>query len=126
MIKEAYISFETAKLLKEKWFKFIEDRNELSQAYVHAYTKEGKEVWGCYDPDYYPCITISMALDWFRTEKGIAITPIVAYIVDDEKFVWKVEINVAKTHDTYHQFWRYETYEGAVEAGLKYCLRNLI
>lgn len=144
MVEEVYVSFEVAKFLKEKGFdadcRYVYDHE--GQKIASEVFMEGEslvrnadiEVKANYDGwlsfikgDYaYLCPTLQMALDWFRTEKGIAITPIVRSILDDEKFLWEGEIVVAATHDVYHQSWTYETYEGFAEAGIKYCFENLI
>lgn len=126
MITEIYVSFEIAKLLKEKWFKFIEDKDELSQAYIHAYTKEGKEVWGCYDSDYYPCITISMAMKWLREVHKIFIEISVSIDLNGNYhysyFILNKECKyIRKGYTDFN--WNYEQ---ACEAALKYCLENII
>jgi len=127
-ITEDYISFETAKLLKEKWFKFIEDKDELSKAYIHAYTKEGKEVWGCYSPDYYPCITMNMAMKWLREVHNIHIVvhPYTdkeghhfSFLFDSYAYGCWQELGVYITDS-------WSTYEEACEAAIKYCLEKLI
>ena len=125
MITEDYVSFEVAKLLKEKGFKgqgehFYEDSKITNFAnYWHRITPEQR-----YKAIEAP--TIQMVMKWLRIEKSIAIVPTIHSILDNEKFLWDVEIVVAKTGDTYHQGWIYEKLENAVNAALKYCLTNLI
>ena len=63
---------------------------------------------------------------WLREEKGIAIIPIISSILDNEKFLWNVNITIAKTCETYTQGWTYESYESIVEETLKYTLENLV
>ena len=134
MIKEDYVSFDTAKLLKEKWFKFIEDKDELSKAYIHAYTKEGKEVWGCYSPDYYPCITMNMAMKWLREVHNLYIE--LNWEKGNQLYsfqIWKLEkfqpeissLDLWRIYkdDNYLGEW---IYEQACETAIKYCLENLI
>ena len=126
IIKEDYVSFETAKLLKEKWFKFIENKDELSEAYIHAYTKEGKEVWGCYSSDYYPCITMNMAMKWLREvhHTYIDLSPTYSEVEKTIHFIWQIfDSNYDGVGDC-EIF--YDKYETACEEAIKYCLENLI
>lgn len=124
MITETYVSFEVAKLLKEKGF------DEECYTFYECNSEDfyhNERIPCCNShSDEYAAPTQQRAMKWLRKEKGIAIVPIVSSILDDEKFIWDIEIIVAKTHDTYHQSWTYETYEGAAEAGIKLCLKNLI
>lgn len=77
-----------------------------------------------YDGDYWFCY-VQMTMKWLR-KKGIAVVPILSGVLDNEKFLWDIEITIAKTNETYHQGWIYESYEQACEAAIKYCLENLI
>lgn len=106
MITEDYVSFEIAKLLKEKGF-----------------DEECQQYYGDYE---YPCPTLQMAMKWLRKERGIAIIPIISSILDNERFLWDVKVVVAKTNETYSQGWIYEEPERACEAALKYSLEKLI
>lgn len=132
MITEDYVSFEVAKLLKEKGFNeptftYYNNDGDLMNScnFCGSYTLgcfnnvKDKKV-NCAAPTY------QMALKWLREKRGIAVTPFISSILDNEKFLWNVEITVAKTNDTYHQGWIYEQYEEAVEKAIKYCLTNLI
>ncbi len=125
---EDYVSFETAKLLKEKGFDW-----ECRAFYVKS--KEcGIELFPSdrshnYNDDVYPRIsapTIQMAMKWLRKKKGIAIIPIISSILDNERFLWDIKIVVAKTNETYSQGWIYEEPEEAYETAIKYALENLI
>lgn len=125
MITEDYVSFETAKLLKEKGF------NERG---LCVYTVNSKELitfgdWvenSCLLSHLIAAPTLQMAIKWLREEKGIAIVPILSSILDSKKFLWDVKIIIANTNESYSQGWIYENYENAVEAAIKYCLINLI
>jgi hypothetical protein len=138
-ITEDYVSIEIAKLLREKGFdtkcttvytitecvfKNRSNRggiafkaNKFFDMQLGGYKASGKSV-------YAP--TLQMAMKWMRESKGIAIVPILSSVLDNEKFLWDIEIIVAKTNETYHQGWVYESYERACEAAIKYCLTNLI
>ena len=122
MITEDYVSLEIAKLLKYKGF----------DEYVTRSYFENDRCYAPYDPsevkrkDVIAIPTLQMAMKWLREEKGIAVIPIISSILDNEKFLWDIEIVVAKTNDTYSQGWIYENQESACESAIKYCLENLI
>ena len=128
MTTEDYVSFETAKLLKEKGFDwecraFYVKSKECGTELFHA-----KEPYN-YDNNVHPCVsapTLQMAMKWLREEKGVAVIPVISSVLDNEKFLWDVKIVVAKTNDTYSQGWVYEKQEDACERAVKYCLENLI
>lgn len=142
MIKEAYVSFETAKLLKEKGFpqeydnyhalvyneEDYEDEYEvqrmvLETKLVKAGTLSSYPV-GVSEPKCY-CCTQQLAMRWLREVHKLPIniwydkeedTP------DDE--VWTSEIAVDRP--SYILVGSFASYEEAVEAALKYSLENLI
>lgn len=137
MITEDFVSFETAKLLKENGFDWCEspfyseqDRDEWRQN--NSYTIPNME----YNPDIpfdsetltmvVPHVSLQMAMKWLREEKGIAVIPIISSVLDFERFLWDVKVVVAKTNDSYSQGWVYEKQEEACEAAIKYCLKNLV
>ncbi len=125
---EDYVSFETAKLLKEKGFDwecraFYVKSKECGIELFHA-----KEPYN-YNNNVHPCTsapTLQMAMKWLRKEKGIAIIPVITSILDNERFLWDVKIVVAKTNETYSQGWIYEDPEEAYETAIKYTLENLM
>ena len=146
-ITEDYVSFEIARLLKEKGFnestickyadvggiteKWYDDyrervlRFDWNEGYLiepPIAPKDQYEIIG----DTISAPTLQMAMKWLREEKGIAAVPILRSVLDNEKFLWDIEITVAKTNETYHQGWTYESYERACEAAIKYSLKNLI
>ena len=122
MIKEAYCSYKVSKLLKEKGFNVP----------THAFYNPKKSYTLKFDPClidrnagiYVSAPTHQMAMDWLR-KKGIAIIPIISGVLDNEEFLWNVNITIAKTAETYTQGWRYEEYEDVVDDALEYCLENL-
>lgn len=132
-ITEDYVSFETAKLLKEKGFEGYSIITIYDENAANAYIKELQEKHLPYSSDdpkfkefYYTKPTLQMAMKWLREEKGIAVVPIINSVLDNERFLWDVKIVVAKTSDSYSQGWNYEKQENACEAAVKYCLENLI
>ena len=138
MIKEDYVSYETAKLLKEKGFDWCEspfyseqDRDEWRQN--NSYTVPNEE----YDPDLpfdsetltlvAPNVSIQMAMKWLREREWfICIIPLAFYCGEKAaKFgynIWagdNLEVDEFSTPV-------FNTYEDACNAAIKYCLENLI
>jgi len=125
MIEEAYVSFETARLLKEKGF------DELCFAYYYTYNDlEGKclKLWRKFprrpiNTDYLNVPTQQMAMRWLREvyKIDISIYPYGNYSPDNYQFdVYENRYLIVSKDDGYM------TYEEAIEAGIKYCLENLI
>lgn len=124
MIQEDYISFETAKLLKEKGFNnlcrsYWSDNNFLSFEHTKLFVSNDD------DSVYLLRPTLQMAMKWLRKEKGIPIEILWHYDADSDVeewyFIHHVELRILPNDIEY-----YETYEEAAEAGIKYCLENLI
>lgn len=120
---EDYVSFETAKLLKEKGFM----EGAIVKFFASGYDSKGN-ILDIRDTELkdYPRPTIQMVMKWLREEKGIAVVPILRSISDNKKFLWDIEIAVAKTNEIYRQGWIYESYERACEVAIQYSLKNLI
>ncbi|MCR4964825.1 MAG: hypothetical protein K6A41_04135 [Bacteroidales bacterium] len=123
MIKEDYVSFETAKLLKEKGFddcgtSFLENGNMFPTCIVRR-------------KKHYPAPTLQMAMKWLREEKHYYIQVMLngwAYGGHTGYFVL-----IQKTDSDYERMLSdvvdevfYDTYEEAVEIAIKYVLENLI
>ena len=123
MITEDYVSFEVAKLLKEKGF---------DERCRNSYNLEGK--FYVHTQWHYPITTMGyvapthqMAMKWLREVHGIFI----AINNDDLDFNWQCYdlINRDSTLDPKilsESYAGYKAYEEAVEAALKYSLENLI
>lgn len=132
MITEDYVSYDTAKLLREKGF------DVPCKVWYSEYTSQfGGEKYTTIEFDNHNrfnenykficfCPTLQMAMKWLRENKGIAIVPFVSSVLDNEKFIWDIKIIVAKTYETYMQGWVYESYENACEKAIRHCLGNLI
>ena len=144
MITEDYVSFETAKLLKEKGFPQEYDRyrslvyNEkdyvdeyevqrmiLEIRLVKAGTLSSYPV-GVPEPKCY-CPTLQMAMKWLREVHNIFIA--INMIPDTiqkpyffKPYVGRKIYNFPLDYSV--EF--YTTYEEACEAAIKYCLENLI
>lgn len=131
MIKEDYISFETAKLLKEKGFD-INVANSWHIVPSETCNFEDLEKFVCgdvnepeYSKDYYPMITLQMAMKWLRKEKKIICLPHIEPI-EEKWFFYVVKLPQASDFPEYMSSVIYDTYEKACEAAIKYCLENLI
>lgn len=131
MITEDYISFEVAKLLKEKGF------DEPCHALYH--NGEDKIFFGLdvdsyhntnLNVDYYACPTLQMAMKWLREVHKIHITIGYTFKADanliDDYASYCFGVENAKTFFYHPQDEWYNTYEEACEAAMKYCLENLI
>lgn len=145
MITEDYVSFETAKLLKEKGFVGSGMIGITCGAYSEsAYergcgieTESGKEVGLVYDDldntelanDEYLRPTQAVAMKWLREIKALHIMvdcigsknylPIVQNTGNSHDY--KVEAKHSKIGGN-----GFDSYEQACEAGIKYCLENLV
>ena len=139
---EDYVSFETAKLLKEKGFDEVTYRAYFETIREHElsfdvgrnnsqWEKINKEngIFNCSAP------TLQTAMKWLRKEHNQIIIPDVrvedpisgiinCYVVG----IWYIPKNnggalcfISPTPEN-----GYSTYEEACEAGIKYCLENLI
>ena len=130
IIKEAYVSFEVAKLLKEKgfnepiWTRY-EDDNEVIFG--------DKYDWNNSPMGHTSAPTHQMAMRWLREVHGIHIQawcPVVDVDADTFGIKYNVVISNLKNKciafDTDIDDNEYNTYEEAVEAALKYVLQNLI
>ena len=117
MIEEEYISFETAKLAKEKGFD-IPTRYGFSErrSLVRVDTSDN---WN-QDKELYSRPTQSLLARWLRDNYGQNIYPVMSN--NGKYIVWVQDIHSlvkVKTTDLY------DTYEEAMEAGLQEALNLL-
>jgi len=114
MIKEDYVSFEVAKLLKDKGFEQYKCR--------HSYDSKGMFKWSD-NLDPYECSapTHQMAMKWLREVYNINIEMrcykniVEAFIMTIEDLPKCLVRGISSNN-----------YEETVEAALKHCLKNLI
>ena len=121
MIKEDYVNFETAKLLKEKGF---DEKCRALYTFwfdeVEGPKEDEAENWNI-EPKYFSAPTLQMAMKWLREVHKIFIS-IQQHI--DMSYVWySYEDGASKGCDRESHN---NTYEEACEAAIKYCLENLI
>ena len=125
MITEDYVSFETAKLLKEKGF---------DECPLFHYDDCG-QIWipGGYDKTktwHFPAPTLQMAMKWLREVHDLNINnelSIHGYFCSISHIVRDSLGNIVDIEDS--ESWEtayYDTHEDACEAAIRYCLENLI
>lgn len=123
-ITEDYVSFEVAKLLKEKGFKgqgehFYENNKIIP--YINYWNKiTPKQRYGAIEAP-----TLQMVMKWLREVHNIHID--ICSIWDATHWIYQVFVITPRTaRNSYVDKILYTSYEQAVEAGIKYCLENLI
>ena len=120
MIQEAYVSFETAKLLKEKGFD-VPTKTYYTFNYHTFYDEERARDWNNLSEfKYISAPTHQMVLAWLRKNR--------AYIVIRPHIV-SVEHNATIYSDNGYLIELpedFNTYEEATEEAIKYSLENLI
>ena len=127
MITEDYVSFETAKLLKEKGFKekciatynLTTDTFEIEEVYQDWTTR-----WQV----YVSAPTLQMAMKWLREVHKVDIEVRTCYLNylkpnDIRYYVGKI---LKGSEDVIHTIYAKDSYEEVCEAAIKYCLENLI
>ena len=115
MITEDYISFEVAKLLKEKGF---EPPHDYMKCLPIMYTGNGEIKWGVWSDDWYPRITLQMAMKWLREAHNIILNIFYCDNAWCSEYYGKDDSTIIGSD--------YETYEEACESGIKYALEKLI
>lgn len=124
MITEDYVSFEIAKLLKEKGF------NEETRKY---YPVKGDATGRLMDGSQYPhnhsqvqiCApTPQMAMKWLREVHDCPIEILWHWDANSQCSDWYFRHHMELKPIPRIEY--YDTYEEAAEAAIKYCLENLI
>lgn len=132
MIQEAYVSFEVAKLLKEKGFNWEcrtcyehgELKTEVCRQYVDWNSRN--EVW-----ELMSAPTHQIAMAWLR-ERNIGITPEIHTTQNPKDYHWSACIfHLDKSWDILHYISEpsknvIDGYDDVIEQALKYSLENLI
>ena len=130
MITEDYVSFETAKLLKEKGFKI--PYNSFRGVYINGIFKRlnpGDGYGYNLGDEIVEVCSLQMAMKWLREKHNLFVFPFPQ--MNTNKF-W-VEIFQLSNNQEWENLYcesidlqDYPLYEEATEAGIKYCLENLI
>ena len=122
MIEEDYVSFEIAKLLKEKGFddcptSFLENGNMFPTCIVKR-------------KEHYPAPTLQVAMKWLREVHDIFIEIMIfdeedrIGLSEDERYCWNIHYNSTGNIRPFDG--TAKTPEEACEVAIKYCLDNLI
>lgn len=122
MITEDYVSFETAKLLKEKEFNWEVHRSYLVNDNVFI-PGDINDVPLRKDAIRIP--TLQMAMKWLREVHKLV--PII--LAGGSSYWFRIDkVNEDNWKNTIHRedVKSFPTYEEACEASIKYCLENLI
>lgn len=118
MVTEDYVSFEIAKLLKEKgfnedsWFHYDADGNIVTRGY-----RLNK-------PEDIPAWTLQMVMKWLREQYKIFIC--IVFLEEIDMYGFTIEDMSSKKYLATSKNDGYPTYEQTCEAVIKYCLKNLI
>ena len=119
MITEDYVSFETAKLLKEKGF---DDFTCHSYYYKNGDIEEETRYEGDFGRP-----TLQMTMKWLREEKGVQIEiTIVGTDTWESPTKWMYGFRCQTKDVIDRRNADFSSYEQACEAAIKYCLKNLI
>lgn len=130
-ITEDYVSFETAKLLKEKGFEnnngMLLGKSGRHYNKYETFPSKDMAIEASIDcEDKCPLVTLQMAMKWLRKVHNLHIAVIVAY----NHLPRRYEAHIMKLEDIddfiLHQRVDFASYEEACEAAIKYCLENLI
>ena len=122
MITEAYVSFETAKLLKEKGF------DEVCHSYYDIRYENQlviSELNLTQDDDSYLAPTQQMAMRWLRKRHKLHCNVVLKDITEDT-YVYSIADLGDNRHWIRGEYLEYPSCEEACEAAIKYCLENLI
>ena len=127
MITEDYVSFETAKLLKEKgfdepcqtWYGIYQELNFLSEEEPNTNSSNRNALLDV------ACPTLQKAMKWLRKKHILIVLDVENFYMDGSVASWIYHIwcddNIEESHSA-----SFKTYEEACEAAIKYCLENLI
>lgn len=134
MIEEEYVSFETAKLLKEKGFDVFGDGSYGSEIEIHREYSPFGQIRDCStsrsSEKGYPAPTQQMAMRWLRERYYCHIHIYFTYKADAnltrDYASYCYDVECAKTQKEYIGNIWYDTYEEACESAIKYCFENLI
>jgi hypothetical protein len=133
MIKEDYVSFETAKLLKKKGFDWecacISHPQCGMSLLGHMINNTGlqltREADLCIDKENLLTIpTLQMTVKWFLKKYNIFIC--VLFLEESDGYGYTIENIVKKKYVVTSKNSSYKEPEEACEAAIRYCLENLI
>ena len=131
MITEDYVSFETAKLLKEKGFdepcECFYDTENNDTSIVNGWMIISNSELEKREIICYSAPTLQMAMKWLKEVHSLYIDIVTSFSQDDICYTFScsntMDLIQGTKETSYHE---YQTYEDACEAAIKYCLENLI
>ena len=131
MITEDYVSFEVAKLLKEKGFDENVNSSYSDNAQVFYHNGGNNSYFDSINSVlyHYARPTSQMAMKWLKNKHNIFIEISVGYVGTDESIVYFwIPCVLKENHIEYPTMEEIiaNSYEEAVKAALKYCLKNLV
>lgn len=129
---EDYVSFETAKLLKEKGFDEICLRTYFNDGIMSRIFTENEEI--CNRnllPSIVSAPTLQMAMKWLREVHKLHIAVNMGFDVDNSQYFFYVPSicrfsNKGGEYQTPFGEKEFGSYEQACEAAIKFCLENLV
>ena len=127
-ITEDYVSFEIAKLLKEKGFDAKCDKccvyfaDDDIRVLNLKYPKSAQLLI----EDRYPCVTIQMAMKWLREVHNIFIQITVDFSDGAYPMYDVCVVDLARCTSIIINGYNRYSCEEAIKAGIKHCLENLI
>lgn len=131
MITEDYVSFETARLLKEKGFKI--PYNSFRGVYINGIFKRlnpGDGYGYNTGDEIVEVCSLQMAMKWLREAHGLFIFISPWTMLDENNIQYYFEIREIKTCDfeTLYDYTSKElnSFEKVAEVAIRYCLENLI
>ena len=141
MITEDYVSFEIAKLLKEKGFdEYCKSAYHVgsvcsvaslgyhdNEGYGEIIDEKQNSDFGKYD-NAISAPTLQMAMKWLRNIHDIVCSVGLFTYLPEMPPYWSFNILNQSTANVMYEAFdvKCETYEEAAEAAIKYCLENLI
>lgn len=132
-IQEDYVSFEIAKLLKEKGF----DEPTTKSYYTEGFENPmifSHDLLPCIRPDEFLCPTQQMAMKWLREKHNVHIeiritNHSLSELIDIPKYYW-VLFDASKVkwmgESTANKPIAFDTPEEAYANAIKYCLEKII
>lgn len=134
MFTEDYVSFETAKLLKEKGYCNISNTlyNENGE-FIRYDVGLNNKGYSCILGEFYECPTIQMAMKWLRENYVMHIdvrvtNHSISDLIDIVKYYWVVyNSKTARwvNESTIYKVQCFDTYEEACDDAIRTCLKNI-
>ena len=123
MITEDYVSYETAKLLKEKGFDvYVRSYYEKNEYKTKEEFNENSALWNWNISSFrYSAPTLQMAMKWLREVHNIAIET-------EWEHLWYAYVKPMTSKPSEEDYYQCKSskYEEACESAVRYCLENLV